>query len=299
MSKQTINYDHLYKFREVNTLSLTNLANTSLWFAKLSSFNDPFEGCYDKEKALKEITTAKCIDFARKSLLSEHDNIPEDTLSNTITNAFIKKGEQEFIKEQKGVMEAILDDMLNHIHENYGFLSLSSDVPSEKKEFAYINSNIANLHMWSLYADGLRGFCIRFNAEKLYESLQEKNPEDTFFRTPVRYDYIPPTPRLADKGEPFVFDIESILEIMNSKHEIFLNEVEYRISSTSSGVKYFSPDCVEEIFIGDKMPKDQINLLLLIIKQKYPDTKITRIKNHPNQYGVFPVPFNTDELNKI
>lgn len=41
-AKKTPRY--LYKYRAINLLSLTNLNDHSLWFSKIESFNDPYEG---------------------------------------------------------------------------------------------------------------------------------------------------------------------------------------------------------------------------------------------------------------
>jgi len=302
MTKKKLKFSHLYKFREVNTLSLTNLANATLWFAKINSFNDPYEGCFDLEKAKKILTFNDCIDVAKLALSKHKPNIDIKTRDDLITGEIVSLGQEEFEKKYKGYMADVLEDTLNMMKEDYGFLSLSSDVAKEDDIFVYEDSNIANLHMWSLYADGLRGFCVRFNAQKLFKSLQKNHTDKYFHGTPVRYDNNPPFPSLCSEKTSIyindsstIFDIDSILNILNSKHSTFENEVEFRFISSSKGLKSYSPDCVEEIYIGEKMPKDQVKLLMLIIKQVYPNIKVTKVERHPYHYGVIPSEMDLSE----
>ena len=49
----------LYKFRAVNTNSLTLLANNQLWFSSLDDFNDPFEGAHILNNHLQSVKSPR------------------------------------------------------------------------------------------------------------------------------------------------------------------------------------------------------------------------------------------------
>jgi len=52
----------LYKFRTVNTNSLSLLGSNQLWFSSLDELNDPFEGAHILNKHLPNeiLSTFKC-----------------------------------------------------------------------------------------------------------------------------------------------------------------------------------------------------------------------------------------------
>lgn len=170
------------------------------------------------------------------------------------------------------------------MRESSGVLSLSSDIPDETHNFDIMNSNVANLHMWSLYSDGLRGFALHFDGEELTRSIKELNDSEFAFNS-VNYDIKAATPKLSI-GKSEIIDSSSLFKALNTKHKIFSNEVEFRVLSNSFGLKKYSPESLKHVFIGEKMPEDQVELLKLIVNSKYKDTKILKVGTIKNSFHI-------------
>ena len=160
---------------------------------------------------------------------------------------------------------------------NLGIYSTSADIPNDDR------SHVANMIMWSLYADGFKGFCIKFNAKELYRSLRELNAEDKFSYTKVNYVTQPHEIDLFSLVHKDNFDY---LKALQCKHEQWMHECECRILCTSTGLKEISQKSIEAIFFGGKISdKDEIDLIE-IMENSFPETPIFRVKLDDQSYGI-------------
>lgn len=129
--------------------------------------------------------------------------------------------------------------------------------------------------MWSHYSDGLRGFCINYDAKELYRSLKELNPNCIFATYKIDYDK---KPREIDLLSACNEEDISYIKALQIKHEQWSYECECRIFCNQVGLRYFSQDSVKYIFIGDKMPNNEAALLIKLVEANYPNAEIKRIK---------------------
>ncbi|CAK2027708.1 putative DUF2971 domain-containing protein [Vibrio crassostreae] len=137
----------LYKYRAFNQFTVMSLINSSVWFSKPTSFNDPFD-CQIKfceTKPSKDVYL-RMIEQARLKLekigKSVSLSIPESAfVGEELSVDYIKK-----ISEFREQIEIIMFDSC--------VLSLSYD-----------NTNTT---MWSHYADCHQGICIAYNMDKLF-----------------------------------------------------------------------------------------------------------------------------------
>ena len=240
-------FNDLYKFSSVNVNSLSALSNKCVWFAKQGAFNDPFEGIY---KLNSQYTNNQLLEFAT-SMVNDESNI-------TITEAR-EQIKTNYHADQDGYLKLILDGAYK-IHElkknyarNIGMLSTSADMPDDPR------SHVANMLMWSHYGDGLKGFCIHYDAKELYSSLKELNPSSIFATCKVDYDKKPREIDLLSASEE---DDISYVKALQIKHEQWGYECECRIFCNQIGLQYFSRNSVKSIFIGDKMPSYEEALVI-------------------------------------
>ncbi|MUK26584.1 DUF2971 domain-containing protein [Aliivibrio fischeri] len=145
--------------------------------------------------------------------------------------------------------------------------------------------------MWSHYADGLRGFCLVFDSQKLQADIHKAS--DRVIR-PVKVSY-QNTPNIIDINEfiesPAMLGvselnyIDYVVGTIASKSESWRYENEFRILSMSdSNLHGYSVSSLCEIIIGDKMPEDQQKLVTGIGKSVNPDMIIKRAKLKENSY---------------
>lgn len=270
-----MNFDYIYKFHTVTDNSKNALLNRKIWLSTQDSLNDPFEGVtkttYPSDR---ETLITKCVNYMIEMLCDEENleksHAKDIVLQRYLENpdAFLETVVEQAQKEHKSAIEHT---------RNLGIYSTSADIPNDER------SHIANMIMWSLYADGFKGFCIKYNAKELYRSLGELNAADKFSYTKVNYVTSPHEIdlfSLVHKG-----NIE-YLKALQCKHEQWEHECECRILCTSTGLKEISQKSIEAIYFGDKISdKNEIDLIE-IMQQSFPNTPLFRVKLDDQSYGI-------------
>lgn len=268
-------FDNIYKFQNVNVNSLSALANQHLWFASQDSLNDPFEGVMRvKSPNNEDEFIQQALSFAEKYCVAELGMKESDAKEMALGK----------LHENKSSFKSFFSNLaeLSHNKEldkakSYGLFSSSADIPNDNR------SHIANMKMWSHYGNGLKGFCVKFSAKKLYTSLKQLNPDSAFAWAKVDY--------VSDVHEMELFSpIKSgqldYLKALQKKHEVWEEECECRILSSETGLKRFSMESIDTVFIGEKMTKSEEHLLINIIESNYPNAKICQIKTSKDSYGI-------------
>ncbi|ACV27932.1 DUF2971 domain-containing protein [Kangiella koreensis] len=270
-----MNFDYIYKFHKVTDHSKKALLNRKIWLSTQESLNDPFEGVtktiYPTDRT--DLIT-KCVNYMTEMLCDE-ENLEKSHAQNIVL--------QRYLENPDGFLEIVLEQAkkehnsaIEHTR-NLGIYSTSADIPNDER------SHIANMIMWSLYADGFKGFCIKYNAKELYRSLRELNSEDKFSYTKVNY-----------VTQPYEVDLFSLvhkdniayLKALQFKHEQWEHECECRILSTSAGLKEISQNSIEAIYFGDKISEQNEIGLIEIMQQSFPNTPIFRVKLDSQSYGI-------------
>lgn len=268
-------FERLYKFHSMSVNSLSALATKTVWFSNQVSLNDPFEGVSNiVEPESSEETISQSVKFVSSIIEKEanisnheaHEIALEKYLENP--NDFLEVARAQAIKE-------------NEIALNYardmGIFSTAADIPNDSKTQA------ANMLLWSHYSDGLRGYCIQFDAKELYDSLKKDNPESIFAWAKV--DYV---------TKPHELDMFSFVDNGNfnyfkqlqTKHEQWGYECECRIICNDQGLKKISTSSVKALYIGEKIEESQEHLLLTIFEHNYPNADIYKVKIDDKSYGI-------------
>ncbi|QSX30633.1 DUF2971 domain-containing protein [Shewanella cyperi] len=263
--------DRIYKFSPFNENSISALANSAVWFSKLTKLNDPFEGfvTYDEPKDEDEKVT-KLIKLGAEFLREKTS--PKKAIE-IATQRYLADGDlfinkvNESVCELKAQREAFFDSLC--------VFSTSVDIPD------YQYPNYANMLMWSHYGNGFSGFCLQFSASKFYRSLKVENPKVAWSTV----EYV---------SEPKSF---SILDYLNqdsieycrpilTKHEQWSYEGELRFISNIEGLHHYSNEALEVIYIGEKMPIGQQQVIIAIANNYYPNAKVLKVSIHPSGYNV-------------
>jgi hypothetical protein len=171
----------------MNINSLSALSNKKAWFSSISSLNDPFEGCFSVTRPETDDDFRMLFKPIANILLKKNmrDINTKELLSETGVNDFIEK----LYESGQPKFKEFMDNLLQEQEEDYRdeFLKmatycLSSDIPGDER------SHVANSLMWSHYADGLKGFCIKYNGQELHKSIKELNKEKNIDYAFVRYE---------------------------------------------------------------------------------------------------------------
>lgn len=255
-------FEHLYKFQSVSVNSLSALTNQSMWFANQSSFNDPFEGIYCLDESIDE---NELVTLGANSLVETQGFSYPEALK--IASKRYSANPAEFREVVIGFAREINKKSKDYA-KNCGVLSLASDISRDSR------SQILNMLMWSHYADGLRGYCLKFDAKELFDSCVGLNHDSKFSWAKMDYETKPRQIRLASGANRRNFDYLRALQI---KHEQWCYECECRLFSNSVGLKKFSKESLEAVYIGEKMPEKEEILLLDIVKNQYPEAEIYKV----------------------
>ncbi len=266
-----IPFPFFYKFSALNINSLSALAEGKAWFSRLADFNDPFEGQFlvkrpdlnaDKERLLrhlenylpKNVMSEPAFDVVWRKYLAdpkEFDELIEQMISQTSTRFY-------------------------NAFQNVSAFCLASDIPDVNA------SHVSNVMMWSHYADGMKGFCIKFKPDCLLASLEKLN-EANFNVAQVHY-----------QDDMYGVDFYDLIDLsknvytqaIHTKHTGWEYEYECRIITENPGLYKYSHNAIECIFIGSKMPLSHQKILIDICSINIQDVDIFSVRTHASGYSV-------------
>ena len=266
-----IPFRFLYKFSALNINSLSALAEGKAWFSRLADFNDPFEGQF--------LIKRPDIELDKERLFQHMGNtLPKNVLSEPVSE-IIRRNYEQSPEGFKKTIEQAISTTYNRFHnafQNISAFCLASDIPNVDA------SHVSNVMMWSHYADGMKGFCIKFKPEYLLSSLREMN-EANFNIAQVHY-----------QDEMYNVDFFDLVDLsknvytqaIHTKHTGWEYEYECRIITENPGLYKYSHDAIDCIFIGSKMPLPHQKILLDICSVNIPNVNIYSVRTHASGYAV-------------
>jgi hypothetical protein len=158
----------IYKYRTVNTYSLTNLSEGTVWLADPRTLNDPYDCSHFIDQAALENNLLKGpppgladkLPAARKDQILEALQASDDP-SSTLVDALLQ-GETPETREKlkQGLLEALdalrgdlMEFHANRIKDSFKLCSFSERVDSSL--------------MWAHYADYHKGYCVEYDIASL------------------------------------------------------------------------------------------------------------------------------------
>ncbi|HGH4857584.1 TPA: DUF2971 domain-containing protein [Yersinia enterocolitica] len=262
----------LYKFFTLNDNSLSSLYNSSLWFSKVCDFNDPFEGqvkIIDGEltdsNMVKLIKAMNSSGELNRFLNLKNSNETLDVLAKIM---ILNKGEtlkSEILRIARHAFNTVVES-----YTNGGACCFVSDGNPSDDSLSPLTSRL----MWGHYDNGLRGFALKFRDDIFCDVNSELKKE--IISGPYKIDYINDYPVVnlielsnqlyVEKNELKVF--KHIGKLTSSKNKDWEYEQEVRyISMEGNRLFKYSPEHIELLCIGEKMPNYQVKCLLSIAKE--------------------------------
>lgn len=281
----------LYKFRQVDTFSLSGLSNNTLWFSDLNDFNDPFERSYILDEVLS--------DEVKKELILRVTPKPDNEVDLKIKQKVFK---QAGVKSGDN-KEEFLHKMLKH-----DFKVALIDIIHKSKAICMsqessVNDPLYENLMWSHYADGLRGFCMVFERDKLLQDFIDQ--QLTIRPIIVEYSDVPVTLSLNEFAlSEHVLNkvlmkelISNVTKTLATKSLSWKYENELRmLSLEDNNIHEYYPESLLEIIIGEKMPQDQQKLVIDTARSANPNIIIKYAQLKKRTYQLEIVDYQLDSV---
>lgn len=245
----------LFKYRDLgNELHLQTLTESTIFLPSATRFNDPFD-CKIPLEYLKLETDEKLRrNYARKLIMmygnEQEKNKIEDHVESFMAKKYMTNREELLRLEERDIKRL----------SEFGIYSVSI-VPN-------------NLLLWSHYANSHTGICIGFNTKKLFNNCNFSS------LGPVTYfDKYPNMSLLRDNEDLYYNQIYN--KSIDWRHELEFRYV--KIKGADTKVK-FTPDTIEEIYIGCMASLESISLIEQLRKNTFPHVKLYKCKQSRNGY---------------
>lgn len=240
----------LYKFKSFDTDGYyKDLLNNMLWLSSRTKLNDPLD-CRVK------LNYKLCSDEEIKNIMRSHLAwIPFDSVRNLIVEAQFN--------HRKNNIEDYLNSFERAIDKSIGVFSLTQEI---------------NESMWDNYSDKQTGFCVEFNAPKLFSELNQKFEQtgNRIFIFRVRYEDVLP------EINPCKASLDEKAQMFLIKTKAWGYEKEWRIV-WFDGLKRddrkekdirrepITPECISNIYFGLAASEENIKISKEILKKSNPN----------------------------
>lgn len=246
----------LYKYKILNKYSRALLSSPEMFFAKCSSFNDPFEG---RPFITRESDLDILIEKRKLSVMRPPFNMDVAAAhafaSEAITAAFSDEMADTTWKNHQASLEYAI--------ERVGMLSLSA-----------INNNVL---MWSHYAKDHTGFCIEFDCES----------QGSYFNDARQVIYQSKYPRIEIFEKLGPVGLPSTQAALLTKSTDWSYEQEYRIFAPAGpGMRPYPADRMVGVYFGCRMSEGHKKAVKSLIRRRNHPVKMFQGRLHPSQYLV-------------
>ncbi|MHA7128632.1 DUF2971 domain-containing protein [Algoriphagus namhaensis] len=234
--------DVLYKYRDFhNEYNKRILFNFEIFLPSTTMFNDPYEGSipfiYNPKDPTDENLYIKMREVAKYTY--------PDWSDQQIEEYCFEAKQKDLLNDPKHMKEQLLENR-RKIDETFGILSLTP--------------KYLNYLMWSHYGNSHKGFCIGFDSEALFETIEGSIG-------PV--DYQEEIPKMDLFGDTMEFFVKQL----STKSKVWEYEEEYRIvkADGSKTTVQIDKNIIKHIVLGCKMKhEEKVEIIEFAISEKIP-----------------------------
>jgi hypothetical protein len=235
----------LYKYRIWNDrFQKKLLTKNEIYLASADQFNDPFDVTLPFKYKEGDLTP---VNLFQKLYLTAKDMHPEYTEQEIHQMCFERQNSGVFDDGQYWRDE--YERIKKRLNDEYGILSLA-----RRKD---------NILMWSHYANSHKGFCVGLDTSLLFDSIQG-------MLSHVHYSN--EFPQLELFGNPTL----TMMDLLTTKSRLWNYEKEIRLTKHNASRQVFKlpKETFKEIIIGMNMPKVHSDVIILLVKRRFPKMKI-------------------------
>jgi len=262
-----------------------------LWFADVRSFNDPFEseGCYRHPPFSEDEYDRYLGLFVKHQIyVSQGDYKKIRPLERALSARELYDSLREnYLSLQKMLMREIYVNKM-------GVCCFVKDKP-ESAGNGHDNSECTPPHlnrlMWSHYAKGLVGVCLEFDAQILYQSLSEHNPD--FAITVAEIEYSEERPSIdtfdfmegvyANTPKSGLGQAMQLVTSKNTKSTVWSYENEMRFKALNAVNKKlsYSPCALKRVYLGQRLkPEEKLELKNILNEIGVYDLREVVVQDH-------------------
>lgn len=245
----------LFKYRDLsNELHLQTLNESTIFLPSATRFNDPFDCKIPLEYLKLEHDEELRRNFARKLIMMHGDEKAKNEIEDHVETFMAKKhmtNREELLRLEERDIKRLSE---------YGIYSVSA-IPN-------------NLLLWSHYANSHTGICLGFNTKKLFDNCSFSS------LGPVTYfDKYPNMSLLRDNEDLYYNQIYN--KSIDWHYELEFRYVKIKGADTKAK---FTPDIIEEIYIGCMASFESISLIEQLRKYKFQNAKLYKCKKSRDGY---------------
>ena len=276
---------YLYKFSSIDNNKLKSLSLNKLWFSKLHDLNDPFEGEYVIQSQASDIS--ELITAFKGVIYSCGNNFNPEFIN------FIKKLEslsnEKVTENELNQSIEILDEFLDEHVQEAKKVSICSFIQKNDD-----NEPLLNNLMWSHYADGLRGYCLKYDEDELFSTLgTEVNP----ILTKIMVSYVNAVKTINSinyfsknfhESFPGIFLPAKIAmyRLFSTKSKDWEYENECRLISGKEGLMPYSGKALKEVVFGEKINEKDVEQLKINAVKANPNVVFKKAIVKPGTYNI-------------
>jgi hypothetical protein len=247
--------EFIYKYKRYDN-AIEIVRDDIIYVPQPSQLNDPFES--DIKIDLSELKKTDVREEYVNHIINKfefqikYNNLNKNELREHLFNKTIPDLVDSYIRHR--------EDLYYKDYSNFGILSLTDKYD--------------DIVMWSHYADMHKGMCIKFNTEKLIHSGLFETGCIVFYQ-----DKFPTLDLLNLVSDDVDINIKLLILLFFNKHISWKYENEYRLIKIfgyhidneefkkQRKVKFRS-DTIEEVILGSNFPKEKLNEVKSICKEK-------------------------------
>ncbi|WP_432748448.1 DUF2971 domain-containing protein [Pectinatus frisingensis] len=178
----------LYRYVPYDENNASALKDNNLWFSFSSIFNDPldsaaiinladniFRGRFSSEDEFSCFLNKWYTEIDNKINI-EKNNF--DKSSNSYDKQLFKNREEQYTNEKKIIEKVIkdkdynIDKFVKDYYKKLGEIKLKTyEFDNAISCFSEVNNSVS---MWSYYADGHKGICVKYDVRELFEKFKKK-----------------------------------------------------------------------------------------------------------------------------
>ena len=248
----------LYKYRECNESSISNLDNGTCWFSPVKFMNDPFEAHL-------------CTSHVKLMLSAARLNVERHKISFDVALDAVVRAESDGAMDVMSLLEELKEDVRN----TFSAFCLSSRWDSPV--------------MWGHYASNYKGFCIGFefdDALNWHGPQAFQFPNNTFIG---RVNYINSAIDYLDGAGNII--MANLVDVLISKHKDWQYEDEYRFAIKSNPgqgeVKKIPNSALKEVIVGNKIDPTCLEKIRIIAARS--GIPVYRVIHSTSEYKIIKV----------
>ena len=233
----------IYKFQSFESeYSIENLKNSEVWFSKPKGLNDPFD-CDILVNFMDTDNKEKMLEFFEKYYFknlrkSGKEKVEVEEEISTFKRQHFPNGKPD--QKASAVAKELFQEFSQKQKESYANMGVGC-----------FTTELANILMWSHYANGHRGFCLEFDTELFLSSarIPDKNLMKVIYSD--SYPMLSPTDWYESPRR--------LLEPLYTKSKDWISEQEWRLlkKNGNKGFRY-NPNALTAIYFGCWATKENI-----------------------------------------